>query len=92
LDCGPAGEGFIKFPSMKLPDTQNSMYDSSMILQECEVSCKNNCSCTASANPNNTRRGVGCLRWFCDFIEVRIYSLNGQDLFVIIVASELLGN
>ncbi|GKB56410.1 putative S-locus glycoprotein domain-containing protein [Tanacetum coccineum] len=91
LDCGP-GEGFIKFPSMKLPDTENAVYDGSMSLQECEVACKNNCSCTAYANPNNTRSGVGCLQWFGDLIDVRIYSLNGQDLYVRLAASELLGD
>ena len=91
LDCG-SGEGFIKFPSMKLPDTQNAVYASSMSLHECEVACKNNCSCTAYANPNNTRRGVGCLQWFGDLIDVRIYTLNGQDLYVRLAASELLGN
>ncbi|GKC35390.1 putative S-locus glycoprotein domain-containing protein, partial [Tanacetum coccineum] len=57
---------------------------------ECEVACKDNCSCTAYANPNNTRGGVGCLHWFGDLIDVRVYSLNGQDFYVRLAASELL--
>jgi hypothetical protein len=90
LDCGP-GEGFLKFASMKLPDTQNAVFDGSMSLQECEVACKDNCSCTAYANPNISGGGVGCLQWFGELIDVRVYSLNGQDLYVRLADSELLG-
>ncbi|GJT73651.1 G-type lectin S-receptor-like serine/threonine-protein kinase [Tanacetum coccineum] len=70
LDCGP-GEGFLKLASMKFPDTQNAVFDGSMILQECEVACKDNCSCTAYANPNISRGGVGCLQWFGELIDVQ---------------------
>ncbi|KAJ9553840.1 hypothetical protein OSB04_017885 [Centaurea solstitialis] len=89
LDCGP-GEGFLKFSGMKLPDTQNAVFDGNMSLQECEVACKNNCSCTAYANPNNSPDGVGCLLWFGELIDVRVYPQNGQDLYVRLAASELL--
>nr|XP_043615891.1 G-type lectin S-receptor-like serine/threonine-protein kinase At4g27290 [Erigeron canadensis] len=89
LDCGPR-EGFFKFSSMKLPDTQNAVYNNSMSLQECEVACKNNCSCTAYANPNITADAVGCLLWFGDLIDVRVYQATGQDLYVRLAASELL--
>ncbi|KAI3734763.1 hypothetical protein L6452_14241 [Arctium lappa] len=89
LDCGP-GEGFLKFSSLKLPYTQNAVFDD-MSLQECEVACKNNCSCTAYANPNTTPGGVGCLLWLGDLIDVRVYPQNGQDLYVRLAASELLG-
>ena len=90
LDCGP-GEGFLKFSSMKLPDTQNAVFDGKMSLQECEVACKNNCLCTAYANPNISQGGVGCLQWFGDLIDVRVFEINGQDLYVRLAASELLG-
>ncbi|KAF5798126.1 putative protein kinase RLK-Pelle-DLSV family [Helianthus annuus] len=88
LDCGP-GEDFITFSSMKLPDTQNAVFNASLSLQECEVACKDNCSCTAYANPNMTAGGVGCLLWFGDLIDVRVYSQNGQDLHVRLAATEL---
>nr|XP_043627950.1 G-type lectin S-receptor-like serine/threonine-protein kinase At4g27290 isoform X2 [Erigeron canadensis] len=87
LDCG-SDEGFQKFLDMKLPDTQNAVYNKSMTLQECEVACKNNCSCTAYANPNITAGGFGCLRWFGDLIDIRVYPQNGQDLYVRLAASE----
>ncbi|KAM0002222.1 putative protein kinase RLK-Pelle-DLSV family [Helianthus debilis subsp. tardiflorus] len=91
LDCS-AEEGFQKFSSLKLPDTQNAMYDSHMSLRECEVACKSNCSCTAYANPNMTEGAAGCLLWFGDLIDLRVYSQNGQDLYVRLAASELLVN
>ncbi|XP_076960445.1 G-type lectin S-receptor-like serine/threonine-protein kinase At4g27290 [Bidens hawaiensis] len=87
LDCGP-GKAFHKFLSMKLPDTENAVFRSDMSLLECEVACKNNCSCTAFANPNITSGGNGCLLWFGDLIDVRVYAQNGQDLYVRLAASE----
>ena len=90
LDCGPE-EGFLKFSNMKLPDTQNAVYDTNMNLQECEVACKRNCSCTAYAIPNITAGGVGCLQWFGNLVDVRVYPQNGQDLYVRLAASELSG-
>ncbi|KAI3731045.1 hypothetical protein L1987_62228 [Smallanthus sonchifolius] len=90
LDCGP-GEGFLKFSSMKLPDTENVVFSSNMSLLDCEVACKNNCSCTAYANPNITSGGVGCLLWYGGLIDVRVYPQNGQDLYVRLATSELSG-
>ncbi|KAI7753580.1 hypothetical protein M8C21_021414, partial [Ambrosia artemisiifolia] len=87
LDCGP-GERFQKFSSMKLPDTENAVYRSNMSLLDCKTACKNNCSCTAYANPNITPGGVGCLLWFGDLIDVRVFAQNGQDLHVRLAASE----
>ncbi|KAD2805052.1 hypothetical protein E3N88_38429 [Mikania micrantha] len=88
LDCGPK-EGFLRFSSMKLPDTTNVVFSNNMSLQDCEIACKKNCSCTAYANPNITIGSMGCLRWFRDLIDARVYSQNGQDLYVRLAASEL---
>ncbi|KAF5794644.1 putative protein kinase RLK-Pelle-DLSV family [Helianthus annuus] len=90
LDCAPE-EGFLKVSSIKLPDTQNAVFNANLSLQQCEVACKNNCSCTAYTNPNITPGGVGCLLWFGDLIDIRVYQVNGQDLYVRLAASELLG-
>ncbi|KAI7753577.1 hypothetical protein M8C21_021411, partial [Ambrosia artemisiifolia] len=87
LDCGPK-EGFQKLSNMKLPDTENAVFNGNMSLQDCKVACKNNCSCTAYANPNITTGGVGCLLWFGNLIDVRVYPQNGQDLYVRLAASE----
>ncbi|KAL8257668.1 hypothetical protein R6Q59_029709 [Mikania micrantha] len=88
LDCGP-GEGFLKLSRSKLPDTENAVFSGNMSLQDCEVACKNNCSCTAYANPIVTPGGVGCLLWFGDLIDVRVFPQNSQDLYVRLAASEL---
>ncbi|KAD2804867.1 hypothetical protein E3N88_38244 [Mikania micrantha] len=88
LDCAP-DEGFLRFSNLKLPDTQNAVYDQNMSLQECEASCKINCSCTAYANPNITAGSHGCLLWFGDLIDIQVYSQNGQDLYVRLAATEL---
>ncbi|KAI3731053.1 hypothetical protein L1987_62236 [Smallanthus sonchifolius] len=88
LDCGP-GEGFLKFSSLKLPDTENAIFSSNTSLLDCELVCKNNCSCTAYANPIITSGGVGCLLWYGGLIDVRVYPQNGQDLYVRLAASEL---
>ncbi|KAI3817710.1 hypothetical protein L1987_11508 [Smallanthus sonchifolius] len=88
LNCGP-GEGFLKFSSTKLPDTENAIFSSNMSLLDCEVACKNNCSCTAYANPIITSGGVGCLLWYGGLIDVRVYPQNGQDLYVRLADSEL---
>ncbi|KAL8258471.1 hypothetical protein R6Q59_030512 [Mikania micrantha] len=37
LDCAP-GEGFLKFSSMKLPDTENAVFSGNMSLKDCEGS------------------------------------------------------
>nr|XP_043627969.1 G-type lectin S-receptor-like serine/threonine-protein kinase At4g27290 [Erigeron canadensis] len=89
LNCG-LRDGFRKYSSLKLPDTQNAVYNRSMSLQECQVACTNNCSCTAYANPNITAGALGCLLWFGDLIDVRVYQEIGQDLYVRMAASELL--
>ncbi|KAK9064139.1 hypothetical protein SSX86_018011 [Deinandra increscens subsp. villosa] len=89
LDCGP-GEGFLKFSSVKLPDTENAVFSSNMSLLDCEVACRNNCSCTAYANPNITPGGLGCLLWYGGLIDIRVFPQRGQDLYVRLAASELL--
>ncbi|PWA41498.1 S-locus glycoprotein domain-containing protein [Artemisia annua] len=88
LDCG-LEEGFLKFSSMKLPDTQNAVYNGNMNLHECEVACKRNCSCIAYANPNITSGEVGCLQWFGDLVDLQVYPQNGQHLYLRLAASEL---
>ncbi|KAK9056995.1 hypothetical protein SSX86_024361 [Deinandra increscens subsp. villosa] len=88
LDCNP-GEGFKKYSNLKLPDTQESWYNLSMTLVECEKMCKRNCSCTAYANSNTSGTGSGCLLWFGDLIDIRTINENGDTLYIRLSASEL---
>ncbi|KAJ9551632.1 hypothetical protein OSB04_015677 [Centaurea solstitialis] len=88
LDCGP-GDGFRKYSSLKLPDTQESWFNQSMDLYECEMICKNNCNCSAYTTQNISGTGSGCLLWFGNLIDIRTFTENGQDLYIRMPASEL---
>ncbi|MFS7898398.1 putative protein kinase RLK-Pelle-DLSV family [Helianthus anomalus] len=77
MDCGP-GEGFHEFSSMKLPDTENVVFSSNISQLDCEAACKNNCLCTAYANPNITTGRVGCLIWFGGLIDVECTHKMGK--------------
>ncbi|KAI3804784.1 hypothetical protein L1987_26593 [Smallanthus sonchifolius] len=88
LDCGP-GEGFRRYSGVKLPDTQQSWFNQSMDLHECERVCKRNCSCIAYSTQNVTAGGSGCLLWFGDLVDIRTFVENGQDLYIRMPASEL---
>ncbi|PWA66196.1 S-locus glycoprotein domain-containing protein [Artemisia annua] len=62
-----------------------------MSLMECEKICQKNCTCMAYANTDIRGNGSGCLLWFNDLIDIRIYSerTGGQDFYVRMASSEL---
>ncbi|KAL4554957.1 hypothetical protein LXL04_037567 [Taraxacum kok-saghyz] len=89
LDCG-AGEGFNRFTNMKLPDTQQSRFNQTWTIEECERVCKNDCSCTAYTYSNVSGSRSGCVMWFGDLIDMRTFpENNGDDLFIRLPPSEL---
>ncbi|KAK1440444.1 hypothetical protein QVD17_06271 [Tagetes erecta] len=92
LDCKNGSEGFIKYSNVKLPETKSSWFNMNMSLEECEVNCLNNCTCMAYANPDATLQG--CVLWFNELIDIRVYSASneGQDMFVRMASSELDGS
>ncbi|KAJ9542966.1 hypothetical protein OSB04_029472 [Centaurea solstitialis] len=87
LDCD-VKEGFWKIRGMKFPDTRKSWYNKSMTLGECEMACRNNCSCTAYANLDIRRGGSGCLLWFGGLMDLKVCE-ESQDLYVRMPASLL---
>ncbi|KAL2943976.1 hypothetical protein RDABS01_032323 [Bienertia sinuspersici] len=87
LECGK--DGFKKISGLKLPDTRNVVYNKDLSLKECERLCHQNCSCTAYANSDIRNGGSGCLLWFDKLIDIRVYSTEGEDLYVRLPASEL---
>ncbi|XP_076888412.1 G-type lectin S-receptor-like serine/threonine-protein kinase At4g27290 [Bidens hawaiensis] len=91
LECRNGSEVFIKYANVKLPDTSNSWYNMSMNMQECEAECLKNCTCTAYAIPDSTLGGRGCLLWFDDLLDIRVYTQGngGTDIFVRMDSSEL---
>ncbi|KAJ0500903.1 putative non-specific serine/threonine protein kinase [Helianthus annuus] len=48
-----------------------------------------NCSCTAYTNSNISGAGSGCLLWFGDLIDIRMFSENGDTLYIRMPPSEL---
>ncbi|XP_077254017.1 G-type lectin S-receptor-like serine/threonine-protein kinase At4g27290 isoform X2 [Tasmannia lanceolata] len=91
LDC-QKGDGFLRLQNMKLPDTSLSFVDMNMSLRECEDQCFKNCSCMAYSNADVNGGGSGCITWATDLVDLRQYSVDGQDLYVRLAASELSGN
>ncbi|XP_061336712.1 G-type lectin S-receptor-like serine/threonine-protein kinase At4g27290 [Gastrolobium bilobum] len=81
-------DGFWKYKQLKIPDTSSSWYSTTMNLEECHKSCLKNCSCTAYANLDVRNGGSGCLLWFHDLVDTRIFSQWGQDLYIRVPASE----
>ncbi|KAK9268464.1 hypothetical protein L1049_000215 [Liquidambar formosana] len=88
LDC-QNGDGFIKYSSVKLPDTRSSWFKESMTLEECKLVCLNNCSCMAYTSLDISKGGSGCLIWFGDLLDIRVSTENGQDIYIRMASSEL---
>ncbi|KAK9092267.1 hypothetical protein Syun_027178 [Stephania yunnanensis] len=84
---GSKGDGFLKLENMKRPDTSNARVDMSLGIKECEIQCRNNCSCTAYSSAYVD--GSGCIAWFRDLNDVRDFPEWGQDLFVRVDVIEL---
>ncbi|KAI3748619.1 hypothetical protein L6452_11830 [Arctium lappa] len=85
LDC-QATEGFWKIRGMKFPDTRQSWYNRTMSLRECEIACRENCSCTAYANLDIRNGGKGCLLWFGELMDLMV-CIESQDIFIRMPAS-----
>ncbi|KAF7822817.1 G-type lectin S-receptor-like serine/threonine-protein kinase [Senna tora] len=81
--------GFAKLSGLKVPDTTHTWVDETMGLEECRKKCLNNCSCMAYANSDVRGQGSGCAMWFGDLVDIRQFSVGGQDLYVRMDASEL---
>ncbi|KAL8241141.1 hypothetical protein R6Q59_014496 [Mikania micrantha] len=71
------GHNFMKFSNLKLPDSQNSWFNISISLEECENICATNVSCTAFANTDIRDGKGGCLTWSGELIDIR--DTTGED-------------
>nr|XP_043620434.1 G-type lectin S-receptor-like serine/threonine-protein kinase At4g27290 isoform X2 [Erigeron canadensis] len=91
LDCENGSDGFVRYSDVKLPDTQNSWFNLSMTLKECEAKCRKNCTCMAYANTDIRGEGSGCLLWFNELNDIRVYfdGKGGQDIFIRMASSDL---
>ncbi|KAH6834936.1 hypothetical protein C2S53_010261 [Perilla frutescens var. hirtella] len=85
LSC--EGDVFLKYSGIKLPDARDSWHDSTMTMDECEVECLRNCSCTAYTQLD-VRNKSGCLIWYGELVDMRVMSDDGQVIYIRMAASE----
>ncbi|ONK61930.1 uncharacterized protein A4U43_C08F35030 [Asparagus officinalis] len=90
LQCGDGNstsgekDGFLAIPNLLLPADSQPLAATSV--EECEVACSNNCSCTAYSHGN------GCSIWYGDIRNLQILSEgeNGSStLYLRLAASDL---
>ncbi|XP_015886462.1 G-type lectin S-receptor-like serine/threonine-protein kinase At1g61500 isoform X2 [Ziziphus jujuba] len=82
---GGKEDGFWKKSMVKLPDFYE--YVQVDYADECHAWCQSNCSCLAYAFVNS----IGCLVWSKDLIDIQEFSFDGEDLFLRLAYSELVG-
>ncbi|TXG67226.1 hypothetical protein EZV62_008501 [Acer yangbiense] len=83
-----SSDEFRNYTGLKLPDTYNSTFNTSMSLQECKEKCLKNCSCTAYANSNISQEGSGCLLWFGNLTDMIRYGQGGQNFYIRMASKE----
>ncbi|KAK2978980.1 hypothetical protein RJ640_017544 [Escallonia rubra] len=87
--CGN-GEGFVKVPRVKVPDTSTATHvDKNLGAKACEELCLRNCSCSGYTAANVSGAGSGCITWHGDMIDTRQFANGGQDLFIRVDSIEL---
>ncbi|KAF8090675.1 hypothetical protein N665_0469s0012 [Sinapis alba] len=79
---GGKGDGFLKLQKMKVPiNAIQSLANE----QACPQQCTGNCSCTAYAYD----RGIGCMLWSGDLVDMQSFLGSGIDLNIRLAHSEL---
>ncbi|KAG8635295.1 hypothetical protein MANES_16G018200v8 [Manihot esculenta] len=88
--CGQ-GEGFVKVPQVKIPDTSTAVWvNMSMSRVDCEQECYKDCSCSAYASIKIPGEAVACLAWYGDLMDiVDLMDHSGYDIYVRVDAIEL---
>lgn len=81
-------DGFLKVPTVRLPDTTFASVNRNMSRMECEKECLRNCSCTAYASIDFDQGENRCLRWHGELVHTQKLD-DGFDLFVRVDSTEL---
>ncbi|EOA37608.1 hypothetical protein CARUB_v10011980mg, partial [Capsella rubella] len=79
---GGKADGFFKLQKMKVPVSAER---SEANEQVCPKVCLDNCSCTAYAYD----RGIGCMLWSRDLVDMQSFLGSGIDLYIRVAHSEL---
>ncbi|RZC19244.1 G-type lectin S-receptor-like serine/threonine-protein kinase isoform B [Glycine soja] len=84
-------DGFVLVDGLKVPDTKDTFVNETIDLKQCRTKCLNNCSCMAYTNSNISGAGSGCVMWFGDLYDIKLYPVpeNGQSLYIRLPASEI---
>ncbi|MED6115016.1 hypothetical protein PIB30_086136 [Stylosanthes scabra] len=82
-------DGFLKYSSLKLPDTDESWYNRSINLDDCRDLCLKNCSCTAYSPLDVSNGTSGCLLWFGNLKDMKQLSTSLQDIYIRMARTEL---
>ncbi|XP_057985380.1 G-type lectin S-receptor-like serine/threonine-protein kinase RKS1 [Hevea brasiliensis] len=82
------GEGFVEVANVKAPDTSVARVSANLDMKACKNECLRNCSCTAYASLGTTE-GSGCLTWYGDLLDTRVFTEGGQSIYVRVDAIEL---
>ncbi|XP_057985397.1 G-type lectin S-receptor-like serine/threonine-protein kinase RKS1 [Hevea brasiliensis] len=85
------GEGFVEVANVKAPDTSVAHVLANLDTKACKNECLRNCSCTAYASLGTTE-GSGCLTWYGDLLDTRVFKEGGQSIYVRVDALELAQN
>ncbi|XP_074272099.1 G-type lectin S-receptor-like serine/threonine-protein kinase At1g11410 [Silene latifolia] len=75
------GEGFLKLTSVKIPDTSKATVNKTSTLKQCEEACLRNCSCTGYTAADDSGEGSGCISFYDQLTDVRMYPNQGQDAY-----------
>ncbi|KAH1127735.1 hypothetical protein GYH30_016339 [Glycine max] len=84
-------DGFAQVDGLKVPDTTNTSVYESIDLEKCRTKCLKDCSCMAYTNSNISGAGSGCVMWFGDLLDIKLYPdpESGQRLYIRLPPSEL---
>ncbi|XP_062086976.1 uncharacterized protein LOC133793693 [Humulus lupulus] len=83
-------DGFWKIGNVKVPDFYKYVEPLELDFadtESCQKWCLNNCSCIAYSYVDN----IGCLVWSQGLIDIERFSDGGEDLFLRLAHSELVG-
>ncbi|RZC09282.1 G-type lectin S-receptor-like serine/threonine-protein kinase SD1-1 isoform B [Glycine soja] len=84
-------DGFAQVDGLKVPDTKRTHVDQTLDIEKCRSKCLNECSCMAYTNYNISGAGSGCIMWFGDLLDIKLYSVaeSGRRLHIRLPPSEL---
>ncbi|XP_028086220.1 G-type lectin S-receptor-like serine/threonine-protein kinase At4g27290 [Camellia sinensis] len=79
--CGADGSCDVDkspYSGVKLPDMLSSWCNRTMTLGECREVCLKNCSCMAYTSLDIREGGSGCLLWYDDLVDIRLFNEGGR--------------